>query len=396
MNKTKKLLFLGLFVAFAAPLAISAAEGNRYLVKSDSQFWKNAFNSRNEFSNGFTADLNDWQVKFGKLLGVELEPVAVLQVLPEEVRDFGKAKVSGKTNRYLPNDQTPWGVEYVYNNSIVSQTSGGQGVKVAVLDTGINAAHPDLKARIGACKDFTNFRTPLVNGKCEDKNGHGTHVAGIIAADGGADGLGIYGVAPEASLYAFKVCGLSGSCYADDVAMGIRTAADAGVQVINMSLGSDKPSNLISDAVSYAASKNVLVVAAAGNDGPYFASIDYPAAQASVIGVGAFGLEFVTPEWSSRGINSTTTPFVVEEQDVEFAAPGVNIESTWKNNGYAVLSGTSMAAPFVSGLLAKDWPIGVSLSNPAAWVRDLLHTKSLDLLPPGDDDASGFGFPRIK
>ncbi len=401
MKTNKKLLILATFLAAVMPVAMSgAAEGGRYLVKSNSQFWKNAFNSRNEFKNGFTADLNDWQVRFGKFLGVEVEPVTVLQVLPaEESKDFSSTNAKAKAlkaTRPLPSDQTSWGVEYIYNDPALASTAGGKGINVAVLDTGITVSHPDLKARVVKCKDFTNLRVPMVDGKCEDKNGHGTHVAGIIAADGGADGLGIYGVAPEASLYAFKVCSLSGTCYADDIALAITNATDEGANIINLSLGSDKLSGLIKDAIDYATSRGVLVVAAAGNDGPYFGSIDYPAAQSNVLAVGAFDVDYVMADWSSRGINSKTTPWVVEDQDIEFAAPGVNIESTWKTGGYAVLSGTSMAAPFISGLAAKDWPVDASISDPAGWVREHLHKASTDLLPPGDDDASGFGFPRVK
>lgn len=410
MTISKKALILVTFLLAVTPLTRSqAAEGGRYLVKSNSQFWKNAFNSRHEFKNGFTADLNDWQVRLSKLLGVEVEPVTVLQVLPVEevrgVRDQKEPKDFSSTNarakapkvtRLLPSDQTPWGVEYVYNDPALTSTVGGKGINVAVLDTGINSAHPDLKARVSKCKDFTNLRVPMVDGRCEDKNGHGTHVAGIIAADGGADGLGIYGVAPEVSLYAFKVCSLSGTCYADDIASAIVDAVDENAHIINLSLGSDKLSGLIREAIDYAASGGVLVVAAAGNDGPYFASIDYPAAQSNVLAVGAFDVEYVMADWSSRGINSKTTSWVVEDQDIEFAAPGVNIESTWKNGGYVVLSGTSMAAPLVAGLAAKDWPTSASISDPAGWVRDYLHQSVIDLLPPGDDDASGFGFPIVK
>jgi subtilisin len=396
MKINVKALVLGTFLAIFLPVFIAnAADGNRYLVKSSGQFWKNAFNARHEFKGGFSADLNDWQLRFAKLLGVEVEPIAVLQVLPEEVKET----VSGsgaKTTRLVPSDQTPWGIEVIYGDSNISSTSGGKGVTVAVLDTGVNINHPDLKGRINKCKDFTNLRIVAVDGKCEDKNGHGTHVAGIIAADGGVDGLGIFGVAPKTSLFAFKVCSLAGTCYADDVAVAIVQAVDAGANIINLSLGSDTSSGLIFDAINYAAAKKVLVVAAAGNDGPYPASIDYPAAQYAAVAVGAFDAEFVIADWSSRGINTKTTPYKVEDQDMEFAAPGVNIESTWKNGGYAILSGTSMAAPFVTGLAARDWPFSASISDPASWVRNLLHERVIDLLPPGDDDSSGFGLPIVR
>ena len=395
MKNMKKLCILGLFALFLTlPSSASAVEGNRYLVKTGSQFWKNAFNARHEFSQGFTADLNDWQVRFAKLLGVGIEPVNVLQILPEE--PTVKDKPTNKTNRLLPSDQTPWGVEYVYKDNSLIRTFGGEGVNVAVLDTGVVVSHPDLKSRILKCKDFTNLRFSMIDGKCEDKNGHGTHVAGIIAADSGVDGLGIYGIAPQASLFTFKVCGNDGSCYADDIAAAAKVAADEGANIINLSLGGDKSSLLITEALDYAVSKGLLIVAAAGNDGPYFASIDYPAAQSNVIAVGAFGLNFEIPDWSSRGSNSKTVPYVVEEKDVELAMPGVNVESAWKNGGYAILSGTSMAAPFASGLAAKYWPLFAAYVNPAESVRNFLHLNSLDIDGVGDDDASGFGFARVQ
>ncbi len=404
MKNLKKLYVLGLFVAIAVlPFNAYAVESGRYFVKSNSQFWKNAFNVRSEFEDGFTADLNDWQFKFGRILGLSIESVPVFQILPDGVAESSqKLKTNAKPGsvvRLIPSDQTPWGIEYVYKDFSIAKTSGGAGAevtKVAVLDTGITQSHPDLKARIAKCEDFTDMRFPVVEGKCVDKNGHGTHVSGIIAADGGSDGLGIYGVAPQASLYAFKVCSQNGSCYADDISVAVKKAADEGANIINLSLGSDKPSSLISSAIDYAVSKGVLVVAAGGNDGPYPASIDYPAAQADVIAVGAFGLNFVIPDWSSRGINSQTIPFAVEEQDMELAAPGVNIESAWKDGGYAILSGTSMAAPFVSGLAAKYWQLFALETNPMESVRNFLHTNALDIDGVGDDNATGFGFARVQ
>ena len=175
--------------------------------------------------------------------------------------------------------------------------------------------------------------------------------------------------------------------------MAIRNAADNGAHIINMSLGSDTESSLIKDAIFYAVSKNVLVVAAAGNDGPDPDSIDYPGANSNVIAVGAFDIAQVIADWSSRGINSTTTPYVVEEKDIEFAAPGVIIESTWNNGGYVILSGTSMASPHMAGLAAKLWQ--KDALDPDSATRDLLHTFSQDLNLVGDDNTSGFGFPHL-
>ena len=394
MNKLRKAYFIGLFALLLLPLSSAvAAESTRYFVKSSSQFWKNAFNARHEFKDGFTANLNDWQIRFAKILGVAVEPVGILQILPlEEI----KAPKTSPKPRPTPSDQISWGIESVYGSSEMTSTSGGEGIKVAVIDTGI-AEHPDLKSRLIKCKDFTNARFPVVNGKCEDKNGHGTHVAGIVAADGGSDGLGIYGMAPAAVLYAFKSCALNGTCYADDLAVAVQTAADDGANIINLSVGSDRSSVLINEAIDYAISKGVLVVTAAGNDGPYAESIDYPAAKANVVAVAAFDSFFKIADWSSRGVNTKTTPLIIEEKDIELAAPGVNIESTWSNGGYAVLSGTSMATPFVSGLAAKIWTtLPLDTEHPAQTIRELLQKNTMDLDVIGEDDSSGLGFSKVQ
>lgn len=431
MWTTKKLCFCLLLASFLMflPTAHAATDNGRYFVNSTSGFWKNALGVRHSFEGGFTTDASDFQLRLAKVFGVEIESVAVLQILPDESADtilsnadeqsepVTQASPSptlsdtptpastevltpkaskGKSGaiRYLPSDQTPWGIETIYNDSLISLTSGGADANVAILDTGVFASHPDLAERIVQCKDFTNPRFPLIDGKCDDKNGHGTHVAGIIAADASADGKGIYGVAPQANLFAYKVCGTNGSCYADDIAVALRLAADQGANVVNMSFGSDQESSLIRDAVSYASSMGVLLVAAAGNDGPFPDSIDYPGAYASVIAVGAIDQSGTITNWSSRGTNSDSTPWIVESRDIEFAAPGEYIESTWNGGGYVILSGTSMASPFVAGLAAKYWQS--TATDPMTATRDFLHSLATDLSPTGDDDASGFGLPSVK
>jgi len=404
IKKTPYIVVILLLLAFAR-LSYAASEDTRYFVKSTSGWWKKSFGVRHSFDNGFTADLSDKQLWVAKFFGVEVEPVKKLNVLP----DLSQAPItSGKVQakRIKSTEQVPWGVKSVYNDSLLSKSSGGLNVNVAVLDTGVFKTHPDLKDRIKVCKDFSGT-VNVVDGKCDDKNGHGTHVAGIIAADGGSDGLGIYGMAPEVNVFVYKVCSNNGTCWADDIAVALRMAVDEGANIVNMSLGSDNPSQLITDAIDYAVSKNVLVVAASGNDGPYVGSIDYPGANANVVAVGAVDKDIQISDWSSRGSNSTSKQYVVEEKDIEFAAPGVNIESTWKDGGYAILSGTSMASPHVAGLVAKLWSRLPEQSrildsqgesgqiNPASVIRDILHKLTSDLLPIGDDDSSGFGFPHL-
>lgn len=400
------LLAIGLVAGFVlfTDSAFAFEHGPRYFVKTNSAFWQKSFGARHVFDNGFSADLSGFQLTLTRLFGIEVEPVRQLHILPVLVQlgseTKGKSANPGakpaKTERAKPSDQTPWGIELIYNNSAITSTSGGLGVNVAVLDTGVLKDHLDLKNRISQCKDFTHLRFPIRDGTCDDKNGHGTHISGIILADGGSDKLGIYGVAPEAGLYAYKVCDNSGSCWADDIAMALRHAADNGANVINMSLGADTESSLIREATDYATKKDVLVAAAAGNDGPYSASIDYPAANVQVLAVGAIDVNILVPDWSSRGINSTTQAYVVEEKDMEFGAPGVNVESTWKSGGYAILSGTSMASPHVAGLAAKLWQSTAPEGAKAGTTRDLLHQIAKDIWTLGDDDATGFGLPQVK
>jgi len=397
MNTNKIAYLLAFVLFFGVAFYANAADDNRYLIKSTSGMWKKYFGVRHTFDNGFTADLSDFQLRFAKIFGVEVEPVKKLYILPEENLQkevkLAKGPAGSKNQRMLPLDQVPWGIKVLYDDQFLTATSGGDGVNVAVLDTGVLKTHPDLKNRVKDCKDFSSPRSPIVDGKCDDKNGHGTHVAGIIAADGGSDGLGIFGITPAANIYAYQVCSASGSCWADDIATAIKAAADNGANIINLSLGSDSQSQLIYDAIIYASGKNVLIVAAAGNDGSYVGSIDYPAANLEAVGVGALDINKDVSDWSSRGINSQTKAYVVEEGDIEFAAPGVSVESTWKDGGYAILSGTSMAAPHVSGLAAKLWQ--KDSLDPAAATRDILQKFSTDILPLGDDDDSGWGLPTL-
>jgi len=414
----KKTSYLAIFLALllVANVSYASSEDTRYLVKSTSGWWKKSFGVRHNFDDGFTTNLSDFQLRLAKIFNLEVEPVKRLNVLPAQTNlpDLSQAPVvsgqpilSGKvqTKRIKPNEQVPWGIKTIYNDLFFSKSSGGLGVKIAILDTGVLKTHPDIKDRVKNCKDFSGVT--ILDGKCDDKNGHGTHVAGIIAGDGGSDGLGIYGMAPEAELLIYKVCSNNGTCWADDVAVALRTATDDGANIVNISLGSDSSSQLIKDATNYAVEKNVLIVASAGNDGPYVGSIDYPGADANVVSVGAIDKEIRVSDWSSRGNNSTSTPNVIEEKDLELVAPGVNVESTWKDGGYAILSGTSMATPHIVGLSAKLWSRLLEQSsisdsqnesgqtNSATIVREIIQKLTTDLLPIGDDDNSGLGLPHL-
>lgn len=388
------LVFLLVFFSAQPALAKGEPTVNRYLIKSTAGLWKNSLKVRNVFEDGFTADLSDWQLRVVKLFGVDVEPVGKLYILePVALNPAVDAPGKKSGDRFMPTASVPWGVRMMYNDSD-NLPSGGEGVKVAVLDTGALKTHPDLVRRIADCKDFIATKNSPVNGRCDDLNGHGTHVAGIIAADGGKDKLGVYGVAPDASLLIYRVCNDVGVCWADDVAAAINVAVSEGANIVNISLGSDTASPLIENALKSAADRDVLVIASAGNDGPYKGSIDYPASYVNAVAVAAVSSTGVVPSWSSRGLNEETTAGVVEDGDMEFAAPGVTVESTWKDGGYAVMSGTSMSAPHVSGLAAKLWK--KNLTHPAAEVRSVLQKIAVDIAQDGEDGASGFGIPSVR
>jgi subtilisin family serine protease len=358
---------------------------------------------RNSFGNqGFTTEVSKKELK-------ELKADKALEVT--EVSVYSKQEVTKKrdVSAQAVSDPTPWGIQAIYNNSSITRTSGGNNINIAVLDTGTSVNHPDLAANVEQCVDFTQYYSEEVNGSCVDRDGHGTHVSGSALANGG-NGSGIYGVAPEADLWAYKVLGDDGRGYSDDIANAIQKAADEGANrgervIISMSLGGGQDS-LIASAVRYANSRGALVVAATGNSGPYEGSINYPGGLAEAVGVA--NLEnrqqngtYRVADSSSRGYSRTDGDYRIQQGDVEVSAPGSAILSTFPGNTYASLTGTSMATPHISGLAAKIWSENTGLSN--SQVRQTLQARaqSNDILggygaARGDDYASGFGFPLVQ
>jgi thermitase len=246
------------------------------------------------------------------------------------------------------------------------------GAKVGIVDTGILGTHEDLAGKTVDCG--RSAAGAVSSGMCLDDNGHGTHVAGTIAAIAN-NGRGVAGVAFNSPLSICKaLSGPLGQGTTADVASCITWLTDRGVRVISMSLGGGAATTL-RNAVRYAAQRNVLLVAAAGNDGS--ATLDYPAAYAEVVSVAAT---------DSRDVRAT---FSNANADVEIAAPGVAIVSTYNDGGYRSLTGTSMATPHVSGVAAV-----IRTRNPAltaAQARAKLDASVDDKGAAGRDSAYGFG-----
>jgi subtilisin len=345
-----------------------------------------------------TADATDAQVAALNRMGIAYRQVAERWVSVQPA-------VKGKpvTGRAVPASQVPYGIKMVYGdpNLAVSGVSGGSGVTVAVLDTG-SVNHPDFTRTDGSkvitgCVDFSQKRNPQVEGTCTDGHGHGTHVTGTIAAAGGLDGKGIFGVAPQASVLSYKVLSDRGSGYADDIARAIRVAADRGANIISMSLGGSAADPTELDAIRYAASKGVLVVAAAGNSGPNPDTISYPGGFAEVVGVAALNPDEVVSYFSSRGITDGNDQSIVD-REVEVAGPGRNVTSTYKDGAYATMSGTSMATPHMAGLAAKMWQ--GSADNTRAWLQraarshDITTAEQINNAGAGYDIAAGYGLPQ--
>ncbi|WP_250033356.1 S8 family serine peptidase [Paractinoplanes maris] len=250
--------------------------------------------------------------------------------------------------------------------------STGAGVTVAVVDSGVDATHPDLTGQVLPGADFiTRTEGPSV-----DPHGHGTHVAGTIAALTG-NGEGVAGMAPQARILPVRVLGPDGSGYMSDVANGIAYAADHGADVINMSISSTWQVSAVSNAVAYARSKGVVVVAAAGNARAQGSPVSYPAADAGVVAVAATTSNDDVAGYSNRG------------GYVDVAAPGSDILSTFPGNRYVRMNGTSMAAPHVAAVAALLK--GADRALTPDQVEQALTTSAVDLGAPGRDDDFGAG-----
>jgi major intracellular serine protease len=215
--------------------------------------------------------------------------------------------------------------------SIWSETQG-EGVKVAVLDTGIDTDHRDLTNALIDSQDFT--------GKgIEDQNGHGTHCAGIIAAY--SDHKGLIGIAPKAKLLIGKVLDQDGKGELENIVQGINWAVEKKANIISISFGGNYSSNELHKAIHHALAEGVFVICAAGNQGSlYQSNISYPARYGGVITIAAHDQNGHPLGSSSRG------------GELDFIAPGDEVFSTYKDGGYAKLTGTSMAASWVAGLAA--------------------------------------------
>lgn len=289
-----------------------------------------------------------------------------------------------------------WGIRKAFVDKAWDKLRGSDGVTVAILDTGIDAQHPDLISAVAPGQAFVSQPSsecdPAVQ---KDDNSHGTHVAGIVGASGD-NGTGVAGVAFGVKVMGVKVLDCTGMGEVSDIANGIVWATDHGARILNLSLGTTQDSLTIRAALDYAASKDVLVVAAVGNCGVVSRGctsaneLQYPGAYPDVLGVGSFDEDGEVSSFSSRNAS------------VDVVAPGREIVSTTptyatytepgttpKTRNYAVFSGTSQAAPFVAGVAALVWSADPGLA--AAEVAERIRATAVDIGAKGRDDTSGSG-----
>ncbi len=284
------------------------------------------------------------RIKAGGSAALEIAPVPAKPVITPEEKEI------------------PWGVKRV-NAAGAWNTDMGEGVKVAIVDTGIDFNHPDLAAHYaGGYNAVSTSTLPM------DDHGHGTHVSGTIGAI--RDIKGVVGVAPNVKLYGVKVLDANGSGSYSNVIDGIQWAADNGMKVINMSLGGSSGTPALASVMTAANKAGVTIVCAAGNDqGP----VNYPAKYPEAVAVSASDSSDRIAYFSSRGA------------EIAFIAPGVNIYSSYKGAAYKTMSGTSMACPHVAGLAALAVAAGADTPEK---VRAALKKAATPLgLKPGEEGA---------
>lgn len=239
----------------------------------------------------------------------------------------------------------------------------GKNIKVAVCDTGVDVTHPDLAGSVYKSINTTSERFSATHG-------HGTGVAGIIAAQNNQSG--IVGVAPSAKIYAVKCMRENGGGSMAEIIAGIQAAIDEGVHVINLSLGTSSEVASFKKVIEKAVNAGIYVVASAGNSGRDD-SVVYPAKWEECFAIAATNKYGNVSSFSSRG------------WEVDVAAPGEKVLTTWKNKSYVRVSGTSFSAPYVSGVFALLIEAGAKLTH------NLLQQTAQDIEEPGEDTKSGYG-----
>lgn len=274
---------------------------------------------------------------------------------------------------------TPWGVNRIGSRLVNALGNTGKGIKIGVLDTGIDYNHEDLKGNYMGGYNFVGN-----NSNTMDDNGHGTHVSGIIAAED--NDIGVVGVAPQAYLYSAKVLAFDSTGSTSDIVSGLEWSVDNDMRIINMSLGSEDDSISVGRAINNTYNAGILIVSAAGNSGNVIGkgdNIDFPARYNSVISVGATDINDKRASFSSTG------------PTLELSAPGDHILSTLNGNKYGSLSGTSMSCPHVSGVAALIMSAEPGITNVRTRVRMQMTAQNMSKVTGGFSAKDWYGYGLV-
>lgn len=366
----------GLFMYSANSLSSSNEQMTRYLVNYSTDQAKQAIANLTAEDTDHAVFFNSLKVAAVNLSTSEKDQLThtagIQYIEPNEVYATAAQAFapSVKAITVKGKEQASWGYGAVDAEIALDKGYTGKGVKVAILDTGISS-HSDLNIAGGiSVVDYTSSYA--------DDNGHGTFVAGVIGALN--NGKGLIGEAPDASIYAVKILDKAGNGSTEDLAKGLDWAIQNKMDIINMSIAFPESSPVVEQMLKTAYQNNILLVAAAGNHGTADVTqdtIEYPAKSSYVIGVTAIDDSFERASFSATG------------KEAEISAPGVAIVSTASNGKYELRDGTSVAAPFVTGMAAVLKQAYPHMTNDQ--IRSTIAKNSIDLDALGKDDPYGYG-----
>lgn len=355
----------------------------RYIIKfkNNSAFAMSGANGEMKVSSKAHQLLNKHGARVKRTLNKQGAMAAMLteQAKAQLMANSDVEYIEEDPRRHLMAESTPYGIGMVQANQVSDGLAANR--KVCVVDTGYDINHEDLISN-GVTGNDNDGNGNDTGNWYNDGNGHGTHVAGTIAALGG-NGKGVVGVNPSGNLglHIVKVFNNSGNWgYGSDLVAAVNQCVNAGSDVISMSLGGGASSTTERNAFASALNNNVLSIAAAGNSGN--SSLSYPASYDEVVSVAAV---------DSSGNRASFSQY---NSQVEIAAPGVSVNSTYPGNSYRSLSGTSMATPHVSGVAALVWSHYTSCT--ATQIRNALNATAEDRGSAGRDTRYGWGIVKAK